>query len=94
MALDWQVGESKDQGLSEPSEKAFEMGARPTDTAGRRWRLHRVLLSAVLTALLTLIAVGFYYWQYYQDGLTRIRTDIQSTIDLEAWALSTPVTRV
>lgn len=86
--LDWQIGESGDWDHFQP----LEWPSRPeiatsdgTDT-GRRWRWRDVLHGLGLFILLAAVVIGYSYWREYQAGITRIRTDIQSTVDVEAWA--------
>ncbi|MFQ5854353.1 MAG: hypothetical protein ACE5LU_01735 [Anaerolineae bacterium] len=84
--LEWQIGETEDWDSFEPLEIALDTATASRRTAGWRRHLGRVLRALVLVALLAAIAVGYSLWRGYQENITRIRTDIQSTLDLEAWA--------
>lgn len=89
VVLDWQIGDEEDWDASlsappffisepEPELKPAILSHRP------HWNY--ALASLVAFALLMMAAVGYGFWQRYQQALVRIRTDIQGTMDLEAWA--------
>lgn len=86
--LDWQIGESEDWDNFEPLERPVRAKTVTSDgaEASRRWRWGGILRSIAVFILLAAIVIGYSSWREYQAGITRIRTDIQSTVDTEAWA--------
>lgn len=84
--LEWQIGEAEDWDAFEPLEAIVETGAAPRRMAGQRLRLGRLLRGLLLVAVLVALAMGYRIWRDYRENIGRIRTDIQGTIDLEAWA--------
>ncbi|MCS7220253.1 MAG: hypothetical protein RML36_00125 [Anaerolineae bacterium] len=89
VVLDWQIGEEEDWGASTSLLPFFadEQEPEPKPTIPpHRLRWNYVLGGLVALALLTMAAVGYGFWQRYQQALLRIRADIQGTVDLEAWA--------
>lgn len=86
--LDWQVGESEDWDSFEAVERPARAEPVVSDEAepGRRWDWRSILRGAVVVITLTAIVMGYNAWREYQAGITQVRTDVQSTIDSEAWA--------
>ncbi|MFQ5857748.1 MAG: hypothetical protein ACE5LU_19250 [Anaerolineae bacterium] len=86
--LDWQVGESEDWDDFEPLEVLSRVETTTSDQTAtdRRWHLGRVLRGLTLVVVLAVIIVGYSSWREYQADIFRIKTDIQGTIDVEAWA--------
>ena len=85
--LDWQVGGREDWDALEPLEVTFEEPAAVLPRAvKRRWYLRRLLRVLGAIALVVALALAYRFWRDYQENVTRVRREIQGTIDLEAWA--------
>lgn len=92
-AFEWQIGESSDWDSLESTDSVFTPEAEPPSAesvsrgAPGRWEHLRGGLQVVLVvAMLSVGVAGYGLWRDYQAGVRRIRTDIQSTVDAEAWA--------
>ncbi len=89
-SFEWQVGNSENWDDFDPIESVSDVEAvseTAAPQAGRRWQgLKRVLRGLLIVIVLTGAVAGYGFWREYEAGMRRVRTDIQGTIDAEAWA--------
>ena len=88
--FEWQVGESDNWDDFEPIKSILDGGEiveKAGPEIGDRWQgLRRVLRGLLVVVVLAAGVAAYGFWRDYQAGVRQIRTDIQGTIDTEAWA--------
>ncbi len=84
--LEWQIGEAENWDDFEPLEAILEIPVAPRRPAGRRPHMGLLLRALLLITVLAPAIVAYRLWRNYRENVAHIQTDIQGTIDLEAWA--------